>query len=262
LATKSVLFDVGQTLIDGKRENDEAFVSILREIGAEIPQGADFASAIIQAHKEFAAKGIFAHQFARCDIAKFWASFDRRVLEIAGVKGDIERYAIDIHIRWFDHVGIYAYSDVVPALSRLKDMGMRLGIISNGLEGEISEVLGRAKIDVGLFDPVIGSDTFSCEKPSALVFEEAARRAGFATHECAFVGDRLDKDGGAAKAGMRFFWLDRKGKGGAPEWAERISSLVELPGILSKSGGAGAPRVSRRSSYTSERSIHSRDCHG
>jgi FMN phosphatase YigB (HAD superfamily) len=228
-----VLFDVGQTLIDGRRENDEAFVSILNELGAEIPPGANFSSAILQTHQEFAAKGMFAHQYARKDILDFWVPFDRRVLELAGVKGDIRRYAVEVHMRWFDHVGIYAYDDTAPTLSELGGMGLRFGIISNGLEDEIAEVLGRAKIDIALFDPVVGSDTFSCEKPNALVFEEAARRAGLRPCECAFVGDRLDKDGGAVKAGMRFFWIDRKGKDGAPDWAERIERLADLPARLS-----------------------------
>ncbi|MFH0816132.1 MAG: HAD family hydrolase [Methanobacteriota archaeon] len=234
LVVKAVFFDVGQTLIDSRRENDEAFVSVLNELGATIPPGASFASAILQAHKEFAAKGIFAHQFPKDEGMEFWVPFDRRVIELAGVKGDLDRYSLEAHLRWFDHVGIYAYRDTVPAVEALRGMGLRLGIISNGLEGEIFDVLARAKIDAALFDPVVGSDTFSCEKPSARVFEETARRAGLKPGECAFVGDRLDKDGGAAKAGMRFFWMDRKGKGGAPEWAERIGSLAELHGLLAK----------------------------
>jgi len=229
---KAVLFDVGQTLIDSRRENGEAFASIVKELGAITPQVADFDSAILRAHTEFAERGIFAHQFPRDEGMGFWIPFDRRVLEIAGVEGDLDAMAREAHIRWFDHVGVYAYDDTIPALAKLKAIGLRIGIISNGLEEEIFDVLARARIDESLFDPVVGSDTFSCEKPHARVFEETAKRAGLRSDECAFVGDRLDKDGGAAKVGMRFFWVDRKKVGGAPEWSERIETLAELPGLL------------------------------
>jgi HAD superfamily hydrolase (TIGR01549 family) len=229
---RMVLFDVGQTLIDSRRENDEAFASIVSELGAKIPPGANFDSAIRTAHAEFAARGVFAHQFPRDEGMGFWVPFDRRVLELAGVEGDLDRMALETHIRWFDHVGIYAYDDTLPAIASLRRMGQKLGIISNGLEEEISDVLARAKIDDASFDPVVGSDTFSCEKPNPRIFEETARRAGVKPSECAFVGDRLDKDGGSAKVGMRFFWMDRKRVGGAPEWAERIETLAELPRLL------------------------------
>ena len=225
---KAVLFDVGQTLIDGRRGNDETFVSILNELGVTFPPDTDFNSAIRRTHDEFNARGNFTLTYRGADLLEFWRPFDRRVIELAGVKGDLDAYATQIHLRWFDHVGIYAYDDVNPSLSKLYSNGMRLGIISNGFEEEIHDILKRASIDSSLFNPIVGLDTFSCEKPNPKVFEETARLAGLSPNECAFVGDKLDRDGGSAKAGMHFFWLDRKKVGGCPEWATRITTLREL----------------------------------
>ncbi|MBI5001672.1 MAG: HAD family hydrolase [Euryarchaeota archaeon] len=224
---KAVLFDLGNTLIDARRENHEVFQSILAALGVKPPDGDAIIDAIKKTGKEFREKGLHAYNCAD-HLEDFWVPWDKAVLTRLGIEGDLARYAREIHYRWFDHLYIYAYDDSVPTLEALKERGYLLGIISNGLEDEIYDVLRRSGINHHLFNALVGSDTFRCEKPGQRIFTETLKRMGVEAQDSAFVGDRSDTDGGATKVGMRFFLIDRKGKGGMPGWAEGIESLSEL----------------------------------
>lgn len=132
------------------------------------------------------------------------------------------------------------YDDTLPCLDRLDDMGLRIGMITNGIRP-----FQMAKMDaLGLTDRlehIITSHEFGIPKPDARIFEHAVAQFGVEPGCAVYIGDRLETDGmGAAAAGLMGVWLDRSG--GAPE-AERqmaagagvriIRSLSELPALIS-----------------------------
>jgi putative hydrolase of the HAD superfamily len=128
-----------------------------------------------------------------------------------------------------------AFDDVLPALAALTAAhpSVALGVVTNG-EGEPQ----RAKLAaIGLserFRVMVASGEEGVAKPDAEIFTLACERLGVKQEQTAHVGDRLDLDAeGAAAAGLRGVWLDRRGTTAGPAHVIRISTLDELPRVLS-----------------------------
>lgn len=127
-----------------------------------------------------------------------------------------------------------AFDDVLPALAALAaaQPAIALGVVTNG-EGEPQ----RAKLAaIGLderFTVVVASGEEGVAKPDAQIFALACERLGVERERTAHVGDRLDLDAeGAAAAGLRGVWLDRRGTEPGPAHVVRISTLHQLSTVL------------------------------
>lgn len=57
------------------------------------------------------------------------------------------------------------YPDTIVTLDRLKQMGLKLRLISTAYEEDIDAVLEKAGIAKGLVDVVVGANTIKKEKP-------------------------------------------------------------------------------------------------
>ncbi len=94
------------------------------------------------------------------------------------------------------------FADTVPTLLELRDLGYRLGVITDGLPVKQWEKL----IMLGLqhfFDVVVISGEVGISKPDKRIFEFSVDKMGFKPGECVMVGDRLDRDiRGANDVGM------------------------------------------------------------
>lgn len=153
----------------------------------------------------------------------------------------VEPYGIDLATdaaadSWYD--AYYAeyvrawrlHDDALPCLDELSRAGIRLGVITNGERAFQEEKLAALGI-LERFEHVIASGDAGVAKPDAGIFRAAAERFGVEPALAAYVGDRLETDAvGAANAGLTGVWLDRAGAGG--EYAPRITSLAELPGLM------------------------------
>jgi putative hydrolase of the HAD superfamily len=167
---------------------------------------------------------------------------EQRRRRVRGLHAALDRPAPDDAAAdaWFAaYLGHYrgawsAFDDVLPALAALATAhpDAALGVVTNG-EGEPQ----RAKLAaIGLadrFPVVIASAEAGIAKPDAAIFALACERLGVAPHEAAHVGDRLDLDAhGAASAGLRGIWLDRRRTGDAAAGVATIATLHELPAAL------------------------------
>jgi HAD superfamily hydrolase (TIGR01549 family) len=123
-------------------------------------------------------------------------------------------------------------------LDKLKNMGLKIGILSNTfvprscLERHLDE-LGV----LGFFDARFYSYEFDFRKPDERIFAAAAEKIGEKLENIAFVGDRVDKDiEPALKTGMHGFLKNAYTNGGkeTPDGAYRINHLSELPGHIEK----------------------------
>jgi putative hydrolase of the HAD superfamily len=122
-----------------------------------------------------------------------------------------------------------AYPDVLPALSELRDDGLRLVVASNW-DCSLPAWLKPAGV-LELVDGVVTSAEVGAAKPSPRVFERALSLAGVEPAHALHVGDKLDNDvEGAAAAGVRGVLLQREGA--PPPDVEAIGSLGELRGLL------------------------------
>ncbi|MGD9573621.1 MAG: HAD family hydrolase [Thermoleophilia bacterium] len=118
------------------------------------------------------------------------------------------------------------FPDALPALHGLRDLGMRIGVVSNwdcGL-GDVLDDLGIAP----LVDAVAVSAIVGAGKPDAAIFHDALRRLGVPARRALHCGDLPAADcAGARAAGVRAVLIDRAG--GVTEGpCRRIRDLYEL----------------------------------
>jgi putative hydrolase of the HAD superfamily len=128
------------------------------------------------------------------------------------------------------------HDDVIPCLDAL--VGLRFGVITNGEFDPQADKIAT----LGLGDRIehlVASGSVGVAKPHAAIFELACDLFGVVPADACYVGDRFETDAvGAAAAGLRGVWIDRRGAA-TPVELERaatngisvISSLVELPAL-------------------------------
>jgi putative hydrolase of the HAD superfamily len=118
-----------------------------------------------------------------------------------------------------------AFDDVAPALTQLRDLGLRLVVVSNW-DCSLPEVLAAVGLRT-LVDAVVTSAVVGAAKPDARIFEAGLAAAACTAAEAIHVGDSAENDvEGARRVGIRPVLLARAGGGD-------ISSLDQLPALLS-----------------------------
>jgi putative hydrolase of the HAD superfamily len=114
-----------------------------------------------------------------------------------------------------------AYPDAIPALSGLRDRGLRLVTVSNW-DCSLPRVLDGCGLGE-LLDGTITSAEVGARKPDPAIFERALELAGCEPGEALHVGDTAEEDvTGARAAGIRPLLIDRDGGQGD------IASLEEI----------------------------------
>ena len=121
------------------------------------------------------------------------------------------------------------YSDVEPALRRLRSAGYCLGTLTNG-----NADVGRLGLG-HLFDFSLSAASSGKAKPHPRMFEEACRRAHVGAAELAHIGDEPGTDvAGAQNAGVTAIWMNRQGVQADPgihDHAE-VRNMTELLTLL------------------------------
>ena len=118
----------------------------------------------------------------------------------------------------------HVFDDVRPALHRLKQLGLRLAVVSNWDE-RLRPLLRALNLDA-YFDAIIVSAEVGATKPSPIIFNAVAAALGVAPSAILHVGDSVEADvAGAEAAGMRALLLERGTSSCRPD---AIHSLAEL----------------------------------
>jgi len=205
---KAVLFDLGNTLVYSHPE--KTFQRILAEHGI-VKSVEEVKQALIQGNKEFdidSRVGLSAHLSAH----EFYTQWNLVQLKHLGVKGpEARRLAQEIDTIWFKYAEFRLYPDVRRTITKLKKIGLKLGIITGGYVADIEQILPRVGLD-RFFDVCVGADTVRKRKPHTKAFRHALRQLGVKPEEAVFVGDNLEADYvGAKRAGMTPILIRRKG---------------------------------------------------
>lgn len=88
--------------------------------------------------------------------------------------------------------------------------GMKIGLISNGDNDELSRHLGDL---IELFDATTISESARAYKPDSKIFQAALKELETNPEEALFIGDNLRIDvNGANKTGIRSVWYNKNGK--------------------------------------------------
>jgi len=164
-----------------------------------------------------------------------FAEYERLVLEGSGVRVSQER-ALEIfrRVQGIPH-DLVVFDDVVPGLDHLKSMGLTVGLISNMDRGGDELVNGLGLRDN--IDFVVTSGQVGVAKPHPKIFQVALGTAGTNPDEVVHVGDQLVSDvDGAISAGIIPVLIDRDGNHENFSDCPRITTLLDLPAVLTEVG--------------------------
>lgn len=129
----------------------------------------------------------------------------------------------------------HLFDDTLPCLAELKDLGFRLGIVSNtpwGSPGILwREELGRAGI-ARFVNPIVLDRDAGWRKPAGQIFQHAMDILKIEAKECLYVGDDPRWDiAGPRAIGMDAVLIMRSG-GQAPRGVMGIKDLHELVSLV------------------------------
>ena len=119
------------------------------------------------------------------------------------------------------------FGDVAPTLTRLKEMGLSTGVLSN-LAEPLPPIVASLGIDSHL-DVLVTSLEVGAEKPDPRMFQAALNKVGISPNEAVHVGDQYHSDVGGAKAvGIHAVLLDRGNWRPDITDCPRIANLTDL----------------------------------
>jgi HAD superfamily hydrolase (TIGR01549 family) len=213
MAIRLIVFDVGETLVDESRMwggwADWLGVTRLTFFAA--------LGAVIAARKHHSE--VYALVRPGIDVAR-----ERQAREAQGTMIRVESRDL--------------YPDAVPTLTRLRAMGLRIGLAGNQPADAETQIR-----DLGFaVDFVASSARWGVEKPDPAFFRRIVTESGIEPAEIAYVGDRLDNDLLPAVAAGMFGVFLRRGPWGVihASWPEvarahlRLDTLGELPEALER----------------------------
>jgi len=215
---KAVLFDLGGTII----RNEEPVVIHMRILEAN---GMHMRLEDVAEAHEVNQREYDTQEMARMG-RPFWVKWNMKLLKRLGLSGDLEALATKIDEDWFDYARIEAYPDAVETIRQLRKLGVKTGIVTNGLSRDCQMTLDK----VGLrdrFDIAVGVDDCHAAKPDRRIFAYALEKLNICPDEAIFVGDSYEYDYlGAKQAGLKPLFINRNGGNSAE--ADTITSLTEV----------------------------------
>ena len=216
----AVTFDVGGTLIEPWPSVGHVYAAVAEQFGL---RGVAAESLSGQFARAWRGRAAFDYSHAS------WQKIVNETFAgLAPALPSAECFAA-IH-QQFGRAGSWrVYEDVVPALSRLKSQGLKLGIISNWDE-RLRPLLEELNLSAW-FDAIVASHDLARPKPAVELFTRAAALLGTSPGSMLHVGDSAAEDvEGARAAGMRAVLLER-GNGPAPGRGgghARIRTLADI----------------------------------
>jgi putative hydrolase of the HAD superfamily len=218
---KAALFDLGGTLVNIDNSKDPHVMKrMLQDCGV------NRSLKDVSKHWVKSWKRLNFREMATL-LDEFWVRQNAEVLRSLRVGLNAEKLARFIASHWWDYAKVSLYPDAQELLPRLKEEGLKVGLVTNGLQSDTDQILPKVGLK-GFFDVVVMVDTLRKMKPDAEVFLYALEKMQTKPSEAVFVGDEVETDyKGAKGCGLTAFLIDRDGKF-QEESLNRISSLKDL----------------------------------
>jgi putative hydrolase of the HAD superfamily len=228
---RAVFFDVGNTLLYPYPSVSEVVREILAEEGhIHDLHAIDAYMPLVDDYYEDRYREDDTFWTDEDETSAVWVGMYSLLCRKLGIEVDAERIARRVYDEFGRPERWRPYDDVAPALTRVRERGLRVGLISNWdrrLE-RLFQGLGL----MPLIDTVVSSADVGLRKPDPRIFELALDRLGVAPVDAAHVGDHYYADVvGAGSIGMVPVLIDRHG--GEPRVrVTYIRTLDELDGVL------------------------------
>ncbi|MDZ4654891.1 MAG: HAD-IA family hydrolase [Coriobacteriia bacterium] len=229
---RAVFFDVGNTLLYPQPSVSEVCRQVLAEAGhTHGLEAIDALMPLVDAYYEDRYRADDTFWTDEEETSDVWVGMYSLLCRKLG----IEESAVVLARRVYDEFGKAdrwrVYDDVVPALSRLRERGLKLGIISNWDRRLVRLVDGLGL--ASYMDSVISSADIGLRKPDPRIFELACSELGVEPGDAAHVGDHHYADVlGARAVGMHAVLIDRHGGEVAPVGLRPIPSFDDIEDAL------------------------------
>ncbi|MDX1630438.1 MAG: HAD-IA family hydrolase [Thermoanaerobaculia bacterium] len=160
----------------------------------------------------------------------FWGELLERILLRAGVDEEPSAFLVrELFDRFRQADAWRVFPDVSPALETLRDLGLRLAVLSN-FDPRLEEIL-RALDLRRFFAEVVTSYEVGAEKPHPGPFRELQSRIGLPGRRILHVGNERRRDvEGARAAGWRALWLRRDDPGADLRSLRTLPEAIREPG--------------------------------
>jgi 2-haloalkanoic acid dehalogenase type II len=226
LGIKAVLFDLGNTLVK-LWIPETVYHRILTsfKINRSIEE---IREALVKAQKD-SERLKYEQLFGKIPYEEYWNKRDGLLLRHLGLPPD-RKLLRKIQTRWFDYAECPLFPDVNPVLSKLRERGLKMGIISTAYEQDINAITQKTGLQKELFEVIVGADTLKKTKPDPEVFKYALTKLKVKPQETLFVGDEIDADyRGAENAGIHALLIQRtENKTSQTSDLSTIASLEEV----------------------------------
>jgi HAD superfamily hydrolase (TIGR01662 family) len=222
LRVRAVLFDVDFTLCrPGPELSAERYARIAARHGIELDVSG------YEEARETAALNLKRHPELLHDDS-IWHAFTMDVfVGMGGPRAIAAECAQEIEQGWEVSENFEVYEDVPVVMEKLRGIGLKLGLVSNGIR-DLMEFCAHHRLDV---DAIVDSRTHGYVKPHPTIFEVALERLNVDAKDAVMVGDSIEEDVEGARAlGMQAILVDRDGR--YPEFEGRLTTLYELPAAL------------------------------
>lgn len=214
---RALLVDLDDTILDAHRNPDEAWIGVCREyaggLGAASPEALH--EAILEA-RDWIWTDPERSRRGRLDMTGTRRAIVRRALGYLDLPYSPAAEATADRFTTLRDEAIRPFPGALDTLRRLREEGVRLGLLSNG-DGPTQ----RGKIErfalEGYFDHIQIEGEFGAGKPDERAFWNALAALGVEPADAWMVGDNLGADIlGAKQVGVHAIWVDPDG-GGVPE---------------------------------------------
>jgi putative hydrolase of the HAD superfamily len=207
---RAAFFDAAGTLFESREPVGRTYARIAREFGVDASEeavAAGFRRAFGGAPGLAFGPGHRASELRRLE-REWWRKRVAESFAGLGTFADFDAY-FDVLFAYFgDPLHWVADVEAAQMLQRLKDSGIKLGVISN-FDHRLYRILDGLDL-TRHFDSITISSEAGYAKPRREVFEFALSRAGVSAHEAMHIGDSEHLDfAPAAEAGMAAVLIDR-----------------------------------------------------
>jgi len=235
---RAILFDLGNTLLE---YDDRTFEGLFDDAVSTLHGGLASRGASLPDADAFGRE--FEQHFAR-EKGRGGATED---VVVRALRSQLGHHGIDPTSREFTEFlrpfhdtlarQVIPYPDTTSTLVKLRQAGLRLGIVANTSWPKEFHLRDLARFELlPLLDELAFSSDLGMHKPDPRIFRHVMDRLDLAPDECVFVGDHPREDTeGARAAGMRAILkfhprAPRPRRGMRPD--ARIEALNQLPALI------------------------------
>ena len=219
---RAVLFDVDFTLCrPGPELSAERYARIASRHGVTLDPK------LYEQAREAAVLNLKRHPELLHDDSIWHRSTEEIFTGMGGPEEVAAECATEIERGWEVSENFELYEDALPALTELRDAGLSIGLVSNGIR-DLTEFVAHHRLDV---DAIGDSRSHGRVKPHPTIFQAALGLLGVRAADAVMVGDSLEEDiEGARALGLRAILIDREER--HPEVEDRLTDLLGLPAAL------------------------------